>query len=165
MKTVNSIKSDLSCFGGRLRAARKELDISAQRVSMILNSYLRSRGLATVSLNTFYSWEHIGTSKELAKGKSYPHPVCYDFFSSLYGVNAEWLFYGGMGGQIMRYRKDTPVPKSRIKNKEQREAYAESMRIMSEAENEFRLVFENASLIQKKALIRLLRAITQGVKA
>jgi len=98
----------ISDFGDRLRSARKESKLSVPHMVDYINEYLTAHGLKTIHESTYYSWEKIGTHRELKTGKSFPHPVVYLLLVSKFGVTAHWLFFGDQGGRIIRYSADLP---------------------------------------------------------
>jgi hypothetical protein len=96
----------LNSFGGRLRDARKAKKLSGQWIVNYLNGYLVGLGLQKIALTTYYSWEKIGTSAELVKGKSYPHPIVYRLLLIPLGITGYWLLVGDYDGRVVRMRSD-----------------------------------------------------------
>lgn len=161
MTRVKALKPNLETFGGRLRAARMEVGLKAPHVCNILNGYLKAQGLSPVNINTFYSWEHIGTPKEVLKGKSYPHPSIYNIFASIYGVTGYWLFFGSMGGQVERYRQNMRMPGTIDPAMEQRKALKPEERVHSRIELLFRKVLWESNTKQKRAIELLLESFVR----
>jgi hypothetical protein len=93
-------------FGDRLRSARKEAGLSVPYMVDHINMYLTSYGFKTIHESTYYSWEKIGTTREVKTGKSFPHPVIYPLLLEKFGITRYWLFWGDQGGRIIRYTGD-----------------------------------------------------------
>jgi len=145
---------DLMTFGGRLRDARKEAKVSAAWMVEHLNKHLVPAGLARVHINTYYSWEKIGTPGELKSGKRYPHPMAYKIMLDPLGITGYWLWYGDMGGRVIRRRKDLPQ-EHQIAD----EQIGSIREIEEELYREFKRVAASATNAQKTAILNLLRAI------
>lgn len=148
---------DLITFGGRLRDARKEAGYSATRMVELLNQYLVPQGLARVHINTYYSWERIGTPGEIKSGKRYPHPHAYRIIVNQLGITGHWLWYGDMGGRVVRRRADLPTSSGEIQIAE--EQIGSVRTIEDELYREFKRVAANATNAQKAAILGLLRTI------
>lgn len=97
---------NLEFFGHRLRDARLESRLDQKMLLSILNNGLLKSGLPLVHIDTYRSWEYIGTPKEKPKGKAYPHPSAYEILAGALQVTTYWLFLGSVGGRIERYRKN-----------------------------------------------------------
>ena len=151
-------KNDLNAFGGRLRDAREETGMTGSLVCGILNGYLQSQDLKPVNINTFMSWERIGTPKELVSGKSYPHPAAYNMLGDLYGVTGYWLF---LGGDVERYRKNVTIPASTDFNLEQRKAITTEALGHRRVEIKFRRLLIGASARQKRAIENLIDSMLE----
>ena len=82
----------------------------ATDASKKLNAHFEESGVTAVNIDTFRSWEKIGTPAETAKGRSYPHPIAYPYLCRLYGVSEQWLFYGDMGGKVSKGRGASAAP-------------------------------------------------------
>ena len=98
----------ISGFGDRLRSARKEAGLSVPYMVDHINTYLTSYGFKTIHESTYYSWEKIGTAREVKTGKSFPHPAIYPLLLEKFGITGYWLFLGEQGGRIVRYADDLP---------------------------------------------------------
>ncbi len=153
--TRKGSNADLNSFGGRLRDARKETGMSGKQVCAILNGYLKAKGLKPVNINTFRSWEGIGTPKEIS-GKSYPHPCTYNMLGDLYGITGYWLFLGGMGGQIQRYKDKVSTPGNTDYNMEQRKAITTKALGYKRVELKFRDLLIGATNKQTRAIENLI---------
>lgn len=99
----------ISGFGSRLREARKEKGFSAQWMCNYLNGYLVSAGYPAVALNTYYSWEYIGSAREVLHGRSLPHPLVYKLLTIPLGITGYWLFFGDLDGRIVKRRDRLPA--------------------------------------------------------
>ena len=100
--TLNNVPT--TSFGERLKQARAEAGMFATDASKKLNAHFEESGVTAVNIDTFRSWEKIGTPAETAKGRSYPHPIAYPYLCRLYGVSEQWLLCGEMGGRISKSR-------------------------------------------------------------
>ncbi len=145
--------NDLNSFGGRLRDAREEAGLLGTQVWKILNGYLQAQNLKPVNINTFMSWERIGTPKEIVSGKSYPHPSVYPALGNIYGVTGYWLF---IGGDMERYRKNVNTPTSTDYSLEQRKALTTEALGHRRVEIKFRKLLIGASDRQKRAIENLI---------
>ncbi|PHR86006.1 MAG: hypothetical protein COA78_38430 [Blastopirellula sp.] len=145
--------NDLNTFGGRLRDAREEAGLQGTHVCNILNGYLQASGLAPVHIDTFRSWDTIGTNKEKLKDKSYPHPNVYNVLGTIYGVTGYWLF---LGGKVERYRKNVTSPASIDYELEQRSALTPEAKEYQRVEIKFRKLLWGVSAKQKQAIERLI---------
>lgn len=154
-----SSSNDLNSFGGRLKDAREEAGLKGTGACKIVNSYLKAKGLDPVHIDTFRSWENIGTPKEKKKGKSYPHPAVYTMLASLYGVTGYWLFQGGMGGQVAQHRNAANNPRSTDIQIEQRKAITPESRAHQRIELKFRRLFWKSTTKQKRAIELLLDSV------
>jgi hypothetical protein len=73
-------------FGSALRSARKRRRLSGKWMVHLINGYLVPQGIHPISLNTYYSWEKIGTPLEHG-GRGYPHPSLYRLFSIVLDID------------------------------------------------------------------------------
>ena len=161
-KSAKKGSNDLNSFGGRLRDAREETGMTGSHVCGILNGYLQAQGLKPVNINTFLSWERIGTPKELVSGKSYPHPITYTMLGNVYGVTGYWIFLGGMDGQIQRYRKKVNLPGETSFAMEQSKAITSRAFGHNRIEVKFRKLLNGASDRQKRAIEDLIDSMLEG---
>lgn len=145
---------DVAGLGSRLREARREAGLSADWMVRFLNGYLVSAGMKPVGIQTYYSWERIGTPRE-RPGKSYPHPLIYKLVLIPLGVTGYWLFNGDMGGKIVKYRKDLPQLEKINYGIEQKSGVTLPDRLRIE----FNRVEPLLSNGQKRGLLELLKAI------
>ena len=95
-------------LGPRLKSARKAKKISARWMVNFLNGYMVSAGYPELSLNTWYSWEKIGTPQENKRGRRWPHMREIKLMLIPLGITGYWLFNGDMDGRIVRERADLP---------------------------------------------------------
>jgi hypothetical protein len=149
---------DLDSFGGRLGDARKEAGMTGIHACNNLNGYLLELSLGAVNINTFRSWERIGTSREMT-GKSYPHPNVYAVLSELYGVTGYWLFFGG---DVERYRVNINTPASTNIALEQRKALSTEAHGHRRIEIQFRKMLLSATNSQKRAIELLINSILEN---
>lgn len=147
----------LDSFSGRLKDARKAKKLSGQWMVNYLNGYLASCGLSTVSLTTYYSWEKIGTSLEIIKGKSYPHPLVYRLLLIPLGITGYWLFRGDRYGDSVRLR-DELRSNEKINYKAELDVTG-PIDYISNVEIEAMRVFRMMSPAQKQAAIAFLKTI------
>ncbi len=148
----------MNSFGGRLRAARKETGMKGNHVCKILNGYLQAQGLKPVNIDTFRSWENIGTPKEKVSGKSYPHPKVYNLLGDLYGITGYWLF---LGGPVERYRKNVNLPGSTDYSLEQRKAITTEALGHKRVEIKFMKLLIGATDRQKRAIENLIDSMLE----
>lgn len=140
-------------FGTRLRQARKEAGLTVKWMVDFLNGYFVSAGGRPIGVQTYYSWERIGTPREVS-GKAYPHPSIYKLILIPLGVTGYWLFNGDMGGRIVKSREDLPTLEGIDYGIEQKHAIqtGDKLRI------EFNRVVGKMNTHQKRGLLELLRA-------
>ena len=145
----------LDSFGGRLRDARKAKNLSGRWIVNYLNGYLVGLGLQKIALTTYYSWEKIGTSAELIKGKSYPHPLVYRLILIPLGITGYWLLVGDQSGKVVRMRSD--LPKSLVND------YAAEQASVLKAQDEILLelirVTKNLTPLQRSTALAFLKTI------
>lgn len=99
-------------FGLRLRSARIAKNISGQWMVDYINGYMIPQDYPPLSLNTYYSWEKIGTPNENKRGRRWPHVMELKIILIPLGVTGYWLFNGDMDGRIVRDRADLPELKN-----------------------------------------------------
>ncbi len=146
--------TNLLSFGGRLRDARKQARLSAAWMTDYLNGYLIARQLKTIDVQTYYSWERIGTAREKS-GRRYPHPELYRVMLYPLGVTGYWLFYGSEGGTVIRHRKDIGQLGSLTVAAEQKAAVSQN----DELRKEFNRVADKLTPATRSALLQLLKSI------
>lgn len=95
-------------LGPRLRSARKAKRLSARWIVNFLNGYMVSDGYPELSLNTYYSWEKIGTHQENKRGRRWPHIKEIKAMLIPLGITGYWLVNGDMDGKIVKDRADLP---------------------------------------------------------
>lgn len=147
--------SQLDSFGGRLKDARKAKKLSGQWIVNYLNGYLVGLGLQKIPLTTYYSWEKIGTSAELVKGKSYPHPLVYKLILIPLGITGYWLLVGDQNGTVVRMRSDLPNHKVTDYGAEQ----AGITKSQDDILVELIRISQNLTLAQRKAALAFLKTI------
>ena len=94
--------------GPRLRSARRAKSLSGRWMVDYINGYMVPQGYPELSLNTYYSWEKIGTSRENKRGRRWPHMKEIKIMLIPLGITGYWLFNGDMDGRIVRDRSDIP---------------------------------------------------------
>lgn len=154
---------NLEWFGHRLRDARLEAELDQKMLLNLLNNDLADKGYPAVHIDTYRSWEHIGSPKERLRGKSYPHPAAYEILANALQVTTYWLFMGGVGGRIERYRKNMGERMLGIAV-EQRQAIKAEDRKVAEFMGDMRELAVKLSTVERHALHDLIKIRLRELK-
>lgn len=141
--------------GPRLRSARKAKNFSGQWMVDYINGYMVPQGYPPLTLNTYYSWEYIGTNRENKRGRRWPHMLEYKIMLIPLGITGYWLFNGDMEGRIVRDRENLPALEAINYGMEQMYAIRQGDKLLQEINRVSRLLTPQ----MKQDLTRLLSRI------